>query len=198
MIMEVMICNSAPTSIQLENILEQGLADELIALVDERGKKTNYNGNPDTLELRLGGGTVGFLGAGVADSREMQCLTQLQQLTTALLPYIQDAFKNTALETITGHRGFWLMRYGPGGEFTEHVDWSLDEEDDNSTPAVATLCVYLNEDYTGGQKFLAGQPIDCPALGGEVHDGWTYHRVEPVEEGNRYIVCVHFLGTLKS
>lgn len=196
--MEIAVENPAPTIIRLFDLVSPEFAQELMDLVDERGKSSEYNGNPNTKELRLGAYMqTGFMGAGVADPKEMQAVSALQSIVQPLIPIIESSYQNTILERVTGHRGFWIMRYEEGGGFTEHVDWSLDQ-DDNSTPAVATLCINLNDAYEGGQKYIAGQPIDCPKFGGEVHDGWTYHKVDPIAKGARYLVCTHFLGTLKT
>jgi len=197
--MEIVVENPAPTLITVRDLITEETAAYLRDCVDKRGKDTAYNGNPSTREFRLGGfEQMGFMGVGGAeDARDMHTISVLEEVIRPLKDQIEIAYKNTALEKILGHRGFWVMRYGEGGAFDEHVDWSL-ENDENSTPAVATMCINIGGDYEGGQKSVGGQRVFAPYLGAEIHDGWTFHSVNPVTRGNRYIVCVHFLGTLKS
>jgi len=195
--MNISVYNPAPTYIIIDDIITPELAQHMMDVVDVLGTDSNYTGNRNTLERRLQPYMHrGFIAGTAEDRKEVEIIAELSRITSSLTSYIADVFKNSALDTITGHRGFWLMKYGPGGEFEEHVDWSTDD-DKQSTPAVATLCIKLNDEYTGGTTLINGSPIDVPQYGGAIWDGWTYHTAEPVEEGDRYVCVIHFLGTLK-
>ena len=91
------------------------------------------------------------------------------------------------------------MEYEEGGQFEDHVDYSLDD-DKYSTAALATLCISLSdpEDYEGGELVLSGKELPQEFLGAYVWDGWTYHRVQPVTKGKRYVLVVHFTGLVKA
>ena len=174
--MNVRVYNGFPCYAVIDQVVTPELAEAMMLLVDNRGGKSSYGGNPNTIEYRLESHVGSHLiTAGKVDDREELLIgAEIQKAVTPLIPKIIEVFKNTALENISGHRGFWIMRYGEGGEFTEHVDWSLDD-DPNSTPAVATMCIRLNDDYKGGETLIDGHNVDVPVCGAYIWDGWTYH-----------------------
>jgi hypothetical protein len=199
--MELTIHNPIPQYAIIDDFISDELAQRLISIVDRDGVESDYSGNTNTLEKRLAyQGINQNKGIVVGDSdsqEELRTIAELHRLVYPLQGYLPQIFKNTAMEFITGHNGFWIMKYNVGGEFEEHVDWSV-EDSSASTPAVATLCVALNDDYEGGGSEVSGEKIATPLYGGAVWDGWTFHRALPVTEGSRYVLCIHFMGVLKS
>ena len=130
------------------------------------------------------------------NSDDAAVLTALHKLFYPFQSIIPQLFRNTAMDFITGNAGFWIMRYDEGGQFSTHVDWSMDG-DKYATQAVATLCIRLNDEYEGGERELAGKVIDIPLYGGIIHDGWTHHKVNSVTRGCRYVILTHYTGVLK-
>lgn len=186
---EVSVFNPEPQYVILENCISEEFAEKLMFLVDEHGVPAEYGGNPNTLEYRVNMDAAG-------NSEEARILSALHKLFYPFQSIIPQLFRNTAMDFITGNAGFWIMRYDEGGEFTTHVDWSMDG-DKYATQAVATLCLRLNSDFEGGEREIGGKPVDIPLYGGVIHDGWTFHKVNKVTSGSRYVILTHYTGVLK-
>jgi hypothetical protein len=184
----------------IDKIISGELAQKLIQIVKEYGQNTEYSGNSNTKEYRIEplGIDKGLISAGLRAKNTLldDVVVPLHALCRELESLIPILIKNTACELISGVKGYWLMEYSEGGEFEEHVDWSLDQ-DDASTPAVFTLSVQLNDNYTGGELIIDKEPLEKVKLRGYIWDGWTYHTAKPVLKGKRYCLVVHFLGKLK-
>jgi hypothetical protein len=194
--MELQIYNPEPMFLRLDDLISDDLSCLLKQLVDTFGLDTDYTGNDSCKELRLNMEGASS-GAGLAqDARCAKAIGALNKIIYPLQNLISELFPNTACDFITGHNGFWIMRYDVGGQFEKHVDYSTDD-DRSSTPAVYTLCVRLNEGFEGGRITLSDSEIDVAPGTGVVWDGWTYHEVEPVTKGSRYMLVVHFVGQLK-
>ena len=186
---EVSVFNPEPQYIILDNFISQDFAEKLMELVDKNGVAAEYGGNPNTIEYRVDMSATG-------NSEDAAVLTALHKLFYPFQSIIPQLFRNTAMDFITGNAGFWIMKYDEGGQFTTHVDWSMDG-DKYATQAVATLCIRLNDEYEGGERELAGKEIGIPLYGGIIHDGWTSHKVNSVTSGSRYVILTHYTGVLK-
>jgi Rps23 Pro-64 3,4-dihydroxylase Tpa1-like proline 4-hydroxylase len=90
-------------------------------------------------------------------------------------------------QSLSWHDGYQILKYGPGGKFTNHIDDHTDYHRRVST------VYYLNDNYTGGEinfprfgitfKPKANQMIIFPST-------YVYnHSVSPVTEGERYAVA---------
>ena len=191
--MNISVLNPEPTTIKLENLIPELLAAKLRAICSNEGTEADYHGCDNTLEYRIPNIYTGRL-----SKATLEVLPDLHTLSISLMPYINDAFKHTCLLQATTNAGYWLMEYGIGGCFSEHVDYSTGD-DAMSTPAIATLVVNLSPDdnYTGGQLYVADKPVKIEYLDGMIWDGWTYHKTDPVKSGTRNILVIHFTGFVK-
>jgi hypothetical protein len=195
--MKLEVHNPEPTYIKIDNFISDRLANILTKIVDEWGTEVNYHG-AEALEHRIPT-MPNMISCGYRDEQncnEFEALIELNKLIKPLVPAIDKVFNNTACECIVDYREYRIMKYYPGGHFEEHVDFSTDDDED-SIPAVYTLTIHLNDGYIGGEILLNGSCLSSKAKLAYVWDGWTYHEVKPVMEGNRYILLVHFIGKLK-
>ena len=192
--LDINILNPEPQLMLIHNCIDEYTANILMELVDERGKQAQYQGNPHCLEYRMNMDATG-------DDKESVAVRRLHKVYYPIQNLIPQVFKHNAMDFLTGHAGFWILRYDEGGEFENHVDWSMDIDRTDKKYAhkiMSTLVIHLNEgDFEGGELSVAGKVMDIPKYSGEVHDGWTYHRVAPVTHGSRYVILAHFLGVLK-
>jgi hypothetical protein len=193
--MNIEVHNPEPMYLILEELVSDKLREMLIDLVDEHGTEAEYN-DAAALECRLdiipgpfSSGYAPLLGKIILASK-------LDVIVKPLMEKISKVFRNTACDYVTSHAGYWIMKYSHGGHFKNHVDYSTDD-DYHSTPVMYTLSIHLNDDYTGGDMFLNDQKLESKVRCGYVWDGWTHHRVEPVIQGDRYVLVVHFTGKLK-
>ena len=191
--MEVEILNPEPTYVKFIDIITPNLADSLVKLVIEKGILSKYNGNTNCKEYKLPNIFTGNL-----SKEEIILLSKLHSIVERIKEIGNYVFKDSALETIITHAGFWIMEYSEGGSFDEHVDYSLDD-DEYSTPALATLVINLNsgDKYKGGELFISNKLVPSYYNGGYLWDGWTHHKVNPITEGKRYVLVVHFTGLMK-
>jgi hypothetical protein len=191
--LDVNILNPEPQLMVIHNCMDSETASMLTKLVDEKGDRAKYEGNPHCVEYRMNMD-------GIGTDHESIAVRRLQKVFFPIQNLISQVFKNNAMDFLTGHAGFWILRYDEGGEFTPHVDWSTNTEEGEkkySTRAMATFAIHLNDDYEGGELRIAGKVIDVPKYSGEVHDGWTIHEVSPIAHGSKYVVLAHFIGVLK-
>jgi hypothetical protein len=94
--------------------------------------------------------------------------------------YIVDQLFNNPNIAVSG---FLMGRYGVGGHFKWHIDYTHGEE------RICNFIIYLN-DHEACTEFLNGKKIK-PEAGKIVFfpSTWTYsHCGQPVEKGNKYII----------
>lgn len=196
--MNIDVYNPRPTYAIADRVIEDDCAKEFVKRINSAGKPSKYSGNAHTLEHKIDSHSAKGVALGVADCfTDVLIAMDISEAIETLKPHIETILRDSALGKITGYRGLWGMRYGPGGEFTEHVDWSLDQ-DEESTPAIATMCIALPGAYTGGELYIGTELVSIPMCGAAIWSGWTYHKVSPVISGHRYICAIHFTGLLKT
>lgn len=83
---------------------------------------------------------------------------------------------NRRLAAISGTRpeqaeALLVLRYRPGQEYRPHVDWDSDENG-----RVATVLVYLNDDYDGGETLFVRTGLEVK---GRTGDALVFHSAAP-------------------
>ncbi|GMH77794.1 hypothetical protein TrST_g13871 [Triparma strigata] len=92
-----------------------------------------------------------------------------------------------------------MLRYGPGGEFTYHIDNVPSPSTSNGGDRTSTLLVYLNDVAEGGRTIFRDLDLKVPPREGsavlffnKVEDGVddrVVHRGEPVGKGAEKFCC---------
>jgi len=191
--------NTQPTYIVGENSISEETANALIALVEERGKKATWDYNPGCYELQLANPFSPYTREN--DSKVISLLPDLFAIGESCLRRMNQVFTNNVCDIITGHHGFWVLKYGKDGSFDMHCDWDSGPNGIRP-PIVATACILLNDDFEGGETVLGcpiGENLLVPRnkLSIIMWDGYTLHKVAPVTEGKRYALVIHYTGTIK-
>jgi predicted 2-oxoglutarate/Fe(II)-dependent dioxygenase YbiX len=191
--------NFQPSYIIAEDVISQDVADTLIELVNERGKKSAWSYNPDCSELQIANPFSPITRKN--DEKIISILPDLFALGESCMRKMNQMFINNACEIITGHHGFWILKYDEGGQFEEHCDWDSGPNGIRP-PVVATVCVLLNEDFSGGETVLSAPQelsviVPRNKLSIIMWDGFTQHRIAPITEGKRYALVIHYTGTIK-
>lgn len=195
----VKVNNPEPTYITAEDGLTDEVCEHLISLVDDYGTKSTWSYNPDCLEYQL---FNPFSKEDLrSDDRITRCLPELYKLAESCMRKGNLCFGNNACETITGHHGFWILKYKEGGKFAAHCDWDSGPNGIRP-PVVATASVLLNDDFTGGETLMMdtyGSMSVVPRSKRSVlmWDGFTQHSIANITSGNRYALVVHYTGTVK-
>jgi len=193
--------NPLPTYIEAKKVVSEELAEKLISLVNERGSHSDWALNPRCLEYQIANP---FSRIQVEyDERVSECLPELYGLAESFMRHANWNFNNTIIDTITGHHGFWILRYDDKGEFTKHCDWESGPMGIRP-PIVATAAVLLNEDFEGGETVLFDSRGDEAIIdsvrekfSAYVWDGFTQHEVKRVTKGSRYALVIHYTGMTK-
>jgi len=191
--------NLEPSFITAQNAINPEVAKLLMGLVDEEGKISSWNKNPYCKEVQI----ANPFSKDHSNYPKIQAkvIPSLYMLSESCMRHMNWAFGNTAFDIITGHHGFWVMRYDEGGEFAPHTDW-------NSTPAgirppiIATTITLLNDNFVGGETiFFSGDGsstiIEREKYSILMMDGFTKHKVTPVLKGQRYALITHYVGNMK-
>jgi len=191
--------NSDATYITANKVISDELADKLIALVDERGKRSEWSYNPECLEYQIANPFSKFRTPN--DEQVSEVLPDLFGIGESFLRHANWNFKNNACDIVTGHHGFWILKYEEGGYFYPHCDWDSGPNGIRP-PIVATACLLLNDDFRGGETILfdsTGNPTIIERERGSAvsWDGFTQHKIAPVTEGTRYALVIHYTGTVK-
>lgn len=191
--------NPEPTYISATNVVSEELAEKLIDLVDERGKRSEWSYNPICMEYQIANPFSKLRSAN--DPKIVDVLPDLFGLGESFLRHINWSFGNNVCDIATGHHGFWILKYDEGGEFESHCDWDSGPNGIRP-PIVATAAILLNEGFRGGEMVLfdsKGNPtiIEQQRASAVVWDGFTQHRVATVTEGTRYALVIHYTGTIK-
>ena len=191
--------NSEPTYITAKKVVSDELAKKLIALVDERGKRSEWSYNPDCTEYQIANPFSKIRSPN--DEQIVDVLADLFALGESFLRHINWNFKNNICDITTGHHGFWILKYEEGGSFDAHCDWDSGPNGIRP-PIVATAAVLLNEGFRGGEMVLfdsTGESsiIEQQKASALVWDGFTQHRVGTITEGVRYALVIHYTGTIK-
>jgi len=129
-----------------ENAVTSEVADALIELVNERGKSATWDYNPGCLELQIANPFSQILREN--DAKIISILPDLFALGETCLRRMNQLFSNNVCDIITGHHGFWILRYEKNGHFDMHCDWDSGPNGIRP-PIVATACVLLNDDCEG-------------------------------------------------
>ena len=191
--------NLEPTYVTAENVISQEMADTLISLVDERGKRSEWSYNPDCLEYQIANPFSKIREP--SDKRISELLPELFTLGESFLRTFNTAFQNTICDIVTGYHGFWVLKYLQNGQFEKHCDWDSSYKG-IAPPIVGTVCIPLNDNYTGGETQIynnRGVPtiVSRNKLSALAWDGWTQHRIAPITQGERYVLVLHYTGTAK-
>tara|TARA_R110002051_G_C8705567_1_gene495008 strand:- start:1118 stop:1714 length:597 start_codon:yes stop_codon:yes gene_type:complete len=191
--------NLEPTYVTAEKVISQELADVLISLVDEKGKKSDWSYNPDCLEYQIANPFSKV--RNTTDERVSEFLPELFTLGESFLRSLNVGFQNTICDIVTGYHGFWVLKYLQNGQFEKHCDWDSSYKG-ISPPIVGTVCIPLNDNYSGGETQIynnRGVPsmVSRNKLSALVWDGWTQHRIAPITQGERYVLVLHYTGTAK-
>jgi hypothetical protein len=197
--MKVTVHNPEPTYLTAENVVTYELAEQLVDLVNERGKRSAWSYNPDCTELQIANPFSQV--SRKNDEKIIDVLPDLFALGESFMRKMNLLFKNNACEYITGYHGFWILRYDAGGKFDLHCDWDSGPNGIRP-PIVATACVLLNDQFDGGETLLLSPPdvefiIPREKYSVAMWDGFTQHRVAPVTSGQRYVLVIHYTGNVK-
>lgn len=193
------LANHKPTYLTIDDVLSSELSEKLIALVNERGAHSKWNDNPNCLEYQVGNP---FSGAKLqCDKKVKDVFPELFAISEIILRQINRNFKNSSFQSITGHHGFWILKYEEGGEFSPHCDISHDEGG-IQPPVLATASILLNDAFEGGDVVLGdsrGTPfkLERKVRSAAIWDGTTNHAVLPVTKGFRYVLIIHYVGEEK-
>jgi len=196
--------NLDPTYLMYKNAVSEETAQTLMDLVDEMGKPTIWDNNPNCIELQIGNpfSKDVYWDESSKDPRIIALLPHLRDLGEVFLRQANRHFNNNVCNMVTGNHGFWVMRYNaPGGSFDVHSDWAGGPKGINP-PIVATAAILLNDNYGGGETrvfngMLEGSFLEREKYSAVSWDGWTQHQVCPVTEGSRYVCIIHMVGSLK-
>ena len=191
--------NIEPTYVTAEDVISQELADSLMALVDERGKKSDWSYNPDCLEYQIANPFSKIRNDPCEVVSEL--LPDLFTLGESFLRIVNSAFQNTICEITTGYHGFWVLKYMQNGKFEKHCDWDASYQG-ISPPVVGTVCIPLNDNYSGGETIIydnggTQKIVYREKLTALAWDGWTQHSIAPITQGQRYALVIHYTGTAK-
>ena len=191
--------NTKPPYLLGENALSEETAKILIELVEERGKKSTWDYNPDCYEFQIANPFSPY--SRQNDDKIISILPDLFALGESCMRKMNHTFTNNVCDIITGHHGFWVLKYGKDSGFEMHCDW-YSGPNGIRPPIVATACIVLNDDYEGGETV-----IECPSeenivitrnkLSIIMWDGFTQHKVSPITEGTRYALVLHYTGSIK-
>ena len=121
------------------------------------------------------------------------------QLNTPVLKAVFEfaKFHNVSMDDIEDkHNSFSIRSYLPGVSMSPHTDTKFDTpEMINGIEPFATICLYLSDNYEGGE--IGFPEIDFylkPKAGTLViFKGNTIHEVKELISGDRYLVMVGFL-----
>jgi len=191
--------NLEPPYISATEAISVDIASTLIDLVDERGKRSEWSYNPDCMELQIANPFSKFRVKN--DEAIISVLPDLFGLAESIMRHMNRFFQNNVCDIITGHHGFWILKYETGGQFDLHCDWDSGPNGIRP-PIVATACILLNDDFTGGETLLLTSDAQQTIIPREklsilMWDGFTQHQVAPVTEGIRYALVIHYTGTIK-
>jgi hypothetical protein len=191
--------NLEPVYLTSEAAFSDATTDTLIDLVNEKGKLSTWNENPRCLEYQIANPFSRFVSE--KSPEVSRVLPDLFAFGESCMRHMNRFLQNTACDIITGHHGFWILRYNLGGEFTQHCDWDSGPNGIRP-PIVATACVLLNDDFKGGETLLFKSDNTQTIIPREkqsvlMWDGFTQHTVAPITEGFRYALVVHYTGTIK-
>jgi predicted 2-oxoglutarate/Fe(II)-dependent dioxygenase YbiX len=191
--------NLEPTYITCREAVKKEVADKLIALVNERGKRSTWAYNPDCVEFQIANPFSKTQRSN--DETIMEVLPDLFWVAESFMRHLNFAFGNNVCDIATGHHGFWILRYEQGGKFESHCDWDSGPNGIRP-PVVGSVCVLLNDDFSGGETLISdgnGKETIIPRenLSALMWDGFTNHRIAPVTQGTRYALVIHYTGTIK-
>ena len=191
--------NIEASYVTAENVISQELADVLIELVDERGKRSDWSYNPDCLEYQIANPFAKIRTE--QDERISGLLPELFTLGESFMRTLNSAFQNTICDIVTGYHGFWVLKYMQNGKFEKHCDWDSSYKG-ISPPIVGTVCIPLNDNYRGGETLIYNNRgghnlVPRNKLSALVWDGWTQHSIAPITQGERYVLVLHYTGTAK-
>jgi hypothetical protein len=104
---------------------------------------------------------------------------------------LNDYSRKFRFASVDGDDGYTILRYGPGGEYIEHIDQG--PKNNRSFTGIMAL----NDDYEGGGLEFSGGSVTYQLAKGSVilfPSSFMYpHRVVPVISGTRYTVVTWFL-----
>jgi hypothetical protein len=195
---DVKLVNSKPTYLTVENIISDSLSSKLIELVNERGKESEWSYNPNCLEYQISNPYSRFPIEN--DEKTSDVFLELFAIGEFLLRKINANFNNSGFDDVTGHHGFWILKYRENGGFDIHCDTA--DEGGIQPPVLATASILLNDEFEGGSiglvdsrgiPFKANQEINSAI----VWDGITNHTVTALTKGFRYVLIIHYVGKLK-
>lgn len=191
--------NLEPSYLTGTQALSKDVMKSLMELVDNKGAKSTWSYNPDCTELQIANP---FSVARKNDAKTISVLPELFALGESCMRQMNRVFTNSAFEYISGHHGFWVLRYDEGGKFDPHCDWDSGPNGIRP-PVVATACVMLNDDFEGGETYIIGHDQSTTTkLKREVGDivmwdGYTEHAISPIKKGTRYVLVIHYTGNIK-
>lgn len=191
--------NPEPSYITADSVISQETATTLMALVDDRGVRGDWSYNPDCIEFQFANPFSKTQTQN--DEQIVGVLPELFGLGENFLRLFNFNFNNTICETATGYHGFWVLKYLEQGSFATHCDWDSSFKG-IAPPVVGTVCISLNDDFEGGEVFMADNRgveklIKRDKFSALMWDGWTQHSVAPITQGRRYALVIHYTGNIK-
>lgn len=195
----VKVHNPEPTFISAKNAVTEETAKILMELVDERGQTSDWYSNPKCLEYQIANP---FGVEKLKDQKVISVIPDLFALAERCMRQINMNLKNSGFDMVTGHHGFWVLRYEAGGEFEKHCDYGTNQKAIDP-PVLATASILLNDGFEGGEFVV----YDCMGNVSMINksklkyslnlwDGFTQHKVMPINSGKRYVLIIHFTGTM--
>ena len=191
--------NTDPLYLTAEKVISPEAATMLKELVDEKGSRSSWDYNPDCVEFQIANPFSPHKQE--PDEKVSKVLPELYSIGESFLRHGNKYFLHNACSMLTGYHGFWVLRYDEGGSFGMHCDWDSGPKGIRP-PIVATACVLLDDDFTGGETLFletvrSEKVIDRTKYGAVMWDGFTQHRIAAITEGKRYALVIHYTGTLK-
>jgi hypothetical protein len=198
---DVKVNNPAPAYLTAKNVISEECAKTLMELVDERGKRSEWSYNPWCLEYQIANPFSKVRTNN--DEKIISVLPDLFSIGESFLRHINWSLSNTVCDVVTGHHGFWILKYEEGGFFESHCDWDSGPNGIRP-PIVATAAILLNDNFEGGETVIFNSMGEETMIGGEkevgsalVWDGFTQHQVNKITKGTRYALVIHYTGTIK-
>ena len=114
-------------------------------------------------------------------------------LSSTLSTYLNKlGFDNIDNAGITADEGYSMLRYGSGGYYKQHIDYSSQVTNGNSLIRVATALIYLNDDYGDGEVLFNRHKVSFkPSQGGILFFPSIFthpHTAQNISSGTKYCI----------
>jgi len=99
---------------------------------------------------------------------------------------------NCSLDASYYNRYITFNKMYPGAEILPHIDGYFVNDVFEPRPAMKTMVVYLNSDFSGGQLTIDDNVSYSPLVGSKMvfNGGMSHHGVKKIESGIRYTIVL--------